>query len=426
MDRDEQPRIGGPPTGDTALTTVVYDGRQLVIHADGTTTVLDEMPALQPVAPRILPGPSLVEPDPIGRDDLVERVFELLRVHTSVQLWGPPGIGRRTVAHAAIRRFGAGAPTTTVYAHGQGLGELVQNIFEALFYTVAYRPAVDEVRDLVSETQAWIVVEDCELDSYDVSQLVEIFPQCVFALVSPEETLRHGVAVAVPPLSEDDGFHLAQTWIGPLGLDMSIGIVREACRQAAGIPQRLAMYAAFLQAVATRPNTPIPPPIPPFAQATVLLAGLTGSAREVLIALVALDAEGDGASLTALAGLPRAADIGTELLASGLVTRVGVRLRPTVDAVAVLTRAPERWDPALAADRMRVLMGPAADPAASPRLLLAVVRAAVAVRADGPAALLVRESAPWLLAACQIEVWAKQHRNNFLICSNPIPTWKTF
>lgn len=396
------------PRLSNAAVNVVYGSYHLAIRADGTTMVRDDRappPSVTPRVPLRLLTPD--EPEPQGRAVLVARVAELLRQRTPVQLFGPPGSGRRTVARAALRRLGSEAGwATTVSGDDRGLGELAQATYAALYAAANHRPGTGELRTLVADARALVVIEDCALGSEDVDRLRQTFPECVFVLISRDRTLHSGgAALAVQPLSPDDSFRLIEPWIGQVPQAVSIAAVREGCRQAVGIPQRLLMYLAFARSV---PGASAPRSIPPVEQAAMLIAGLTDPARRLLYAMANFGAAVDPACCAALAGWPDTADPGAELAAARLVVPRGGGYRPAVDALAVLAGRPEPSDAVAGAAALTALMAgvPVGEPVPSPRLLLAVARAAVAVGADAAACRLAQSSAPRLLAACEIEVWA--------------------
>jgi hypothetical protein len=381
--------------------------------------------AVTALEPREIPVlATFDEPWPAGRDQVIGEVAAELAATLSVQLYGAPGVGKKAIARAVIRRLAAGPnPVRGVElwpAGGQPhtLGRLYERLAHLFFAGTTFQPPEPRLRAAAAAAglTAVVVIGDCDLPSRDVARLLGTFPDCTFLLTSGHRTLfSSGVAHEVGPLSLDAAVELIahQTSQHPAALARLQ--VAQAYNLAAGQTGRLLQHAAFLRLTGGQSELVAPP-----EQAAALAAGLSEPAAEVLAALATFGTDLAPDLLGAVTGRPgrppggpALARAGAELRACALVTLAGAadggaayRITPdALAAVAALGRAPASARTAGRGLLQRLSWRDRAQPPPGPALLLAVAGRLHADGADHEAAALIRAALPGVLGAGYVQDW---------------------
>lgn len=400
-------RAGGP-----LIQLEVVDGR----------AVAQAVTALEPREIPVLA--TFGEPWPAGRDQIIGEVAAELAAALSVQLYGAPGVGKKAIARAVIRRLGAGPyPVRGVElwpAAGQPhtLGRLYEQLARLFFTGTTFQPPEPRLRAAAAaaDLTAVVVIGDCELSARDLARLLGTFPGCAFLLTSGHRTLfSSGIAHEVGPLALDAAVELiaGQTSQHPAALARLP--LTEAYNLAAGQTRRLLQHAAFLRLTGEQSGLVSPP-----EQAAALAAALSEPAADVLTALATFGTELAPDCLGAVTGRPgrppagpAMAEAAAELQASALVTLTGAAdggaaYRITPDALAAVTAL--GWPPASARTAghgllQRLSWRDGGQPPPSPALLLAVAGRLHAGGDSHEAAALIRAALPGVLSAGYVREW---------------------
>jgi hypothetical protein len=361
---------------------------------------------------------TLREPEPVGRATIVGQVAAQLRARTSVQLYGPAGLGKKAIARAVIRELRddavRGVELRPRLSQENTLTTLYEQLAGVFFHVSVTDPAEEQLRTAAGGITALVVIYDCELPADQVGRLLATFPGCVFLLTSQHRTIgRAGAAREIEPLDQRSALTLVTRELGhdPVGLQQAQA--GQACDLAAGQVQRLLLYAAFLRSTEWWPGHRPLPELTVTEVATVLAGGLSAPARQVLVALATFGVGLPPDLFAAVTGLTpqrpgedlRIAD---ELLAARLVRERGSEVIITEDAIAAVRST---WPPASAPAAARGLLplltsGDAARPV-SADLLVAVARqlagrsedaqlATRFIRAATPAAMRARQTRAWI------------------------------
>lgn len=397
----------GAAGGGAIPAQLLMAGDTAQVH-DLTELRPQEIPALR----------TLREPEPVGRATIVGQVAAQLRARTSVQLYGPAGLGKKAIARAVIRELRddavRGVELRPRLSQENTLTTLYEQLAGVFFHVSVTDPAEEQLRTAAGGITALVVIYDCELPADQVGRLLATFPGCVFLLTSQHRTIgRAGAAREIEPLDQRSALTLVTQELGhdPVGLQQAQA--GQACDLAAGQVQRLLLYAAFLRSTEWWPGHRPLPELTVTEVATVLAGGLSAPARQVLVALATFGVGLPPDLFAAVTGLTpqrpgedlRIAD---ELLAARLVRERGSEIIITEDAIAAVRST---WPPASAPAAARGLLplltsGDAARPV-SADLLVAVARqlagrsedaqlATRFIRAATPAAMRARQTRAWI------------------------------
>lgn len=409
-------------TGDNAVNSIIQ-----VQVADGAAVF---RPVAELEARDIPPLATFAEREPVGRRAVIEKVARELASGMTVQLYGPPGAGKKAIARAVIRRMGATAEVRGFELLPPGdqphtLASLYERLTASLFGVVTYEPPETRLRAAVAAAslKALVVIADCDLPAKDLTRLLGTFPGCVFLLTSTHRALyRSGSAHQISPLPLEAATDLVMQEIGHDHGGLQGLQIAEAYRLAAGQTYRLLQYAAFIRtAQATRDSPDSLSLVPPQEQAQILAAGLSEPARSVMVALATFGVPLSADYFAPVTGLPprpaagpALADAGAELLAAALVTRTGdarnATYRLTPDAAAAV--ASLGWAPANARTAARgllpLLTADRADlPPPDPALLLAVAGVLQQAGQSLQASHFIRASVPQVLKTGDVHSWLR-------------------
>ena len=178
--------------------------------------------------PRVaLPPRQLSEP--LGLAGLKRRVAAAIDAGEPVQLWGPPGIGKSTLIRHLARTLPPG-PDGVVFlsALRRDVIDLAQDLFEACYEAPGYAPKRSELRRLLTGVRVRVYVDDANLSSDQMLELLDAAPDASFVFASAERTLwSGGTAIELHGLARRSGIALLARELG--------GRLSEAERRAAGV-----------------------------------------------------------------------------------------------------------------------------------------------------------------------------------------------
>lgn len=164
----------------------------------------------------VLPRSGL---EPVGREETTQALAAAVRAGGPVQLWGPLGVGKTTLLRHAARLLPSG-PDGVVFLGGahRDLEDLAQDVFEACYEAPGYAPTRAELRRLMTGVRVTVYVDDADLTSDQLLELMDTAPQATFVFTGVERTLwSSGTALELRGLSQTAGLELlAREWGGTL------------------------------------------------------------------------------------------------------------------------------------------------------------------------------------------------------------------
>jgi hypothetical protein len=406
--------VTGSNAGDT---TAGGPATSVQLQMAGDTAQVHDLTELRPQEIPVLR--TLREPEPVGRSAIVGQVAAQLRAQTSVQLYGPAGIGKKAIARAVIRELSRdavrGVELRPRLSQENTLTTVCEQLAGVFFHVNVASPAEEQLAAAARGIAALVVICDCELPAGQVARLLATFPGCVFLLTSQHLTIgRAGAAREIEPLDRRSALTLVTQELGHDTAGLQQAQAEQACDLAAGQVQRLLLYAAFLRSTEWWPGHRPLPELTVAEVATVLAGGLPEPARQVLVALATFGAGVPPDLFAAVAGLRPLRPggdlaVAAELLTARLVTEQGSEISITADANAAVRAT---WPPAsaqIAAQRLLPLLvsGDAARPV-SADLLVAVARQLAGRSEDAQLAIrFIRAAAPAAMRARQTRAWVQ-------------------
>ncbi|MCX5269705.1 ATP-binding protein [Streptomyces sp. NBC_00199] len=315
----------------------------------------------------------------LGRQDEREQLVRLLARGRSVRLTGAPGSGRTSLLDLVAEDCEDLAPDGVVRLSGRlrTAADLLHDLFHAVFDAPQHRPDEDELRDLVREVGAVVVVDDLELGGAALDDLLDATPECAFLLgATPDTPLPTADSaveeVVLTGLDRAGGVEVIERAVGRVLTEEEANWAGDLWFESEGLPLRFVQAGALLaqrdrlRATADAVDAfgvfedarPLPGPVDAVAgageaeeislpslgeaaaPAPLLAARLSASARAALRFAVALGGEvPHQAHLPALVGDTHADAALGELMGCGLVSPVGNRYRLAAGVQAQLEAA---------------------------------------------------------------------------------------
>jgi hypothetical protein len=347
-----------------------------------------------------------------GRSRELELITHAVADRVQVIVTGPPGSGKSTVVReAALRAHADGRPAVFLDAAGQGLGDVLQQVFEACYHSESYRPGPGRLRELLTGIEFCLVIDHLTCSPQEWASLLQAVPHAVVIAAMPPGDLPSGPLklIQLAGLDRDAALALiaehAGVEIGPRNLEAADAVWRAA----GGLPGPLVMASA----AATRgPGGSLDfPPVDTLPQPA--LDGLSAAEREIVM-LLALAGPG-GISPQLLTGLAAARDsTGSPLdwlakqglvisgertlrLAPGVPDRLSPDLRPAPADGGRLSNILASW-----AGSPKTASRAVADHAA---LISAVIDLAAATGHQDQAARLAKAASPALALSLRYGAW---------------------
>ncbi|MCK8434752.1 ATP-binding protein [Streptomyces sp. D2-8] len=369
-------------SGDFLLTVNPVDGSE--IEACPPTerparpvklTATERGEAERAARPPVPPGPPQPALPLLARQDERESLVRLLARGRSTRLTGAPGSGRTRLLDLVAEDCSDLAPDGVVRLNGFGRtsGDLLYDLFHAVYSAPLHRPNRDELLTYVREIGAVVVLDDLEFGGAALDELLEATPECAFLLgatpdvpapsadAGVEEVLLGGLERAAGldllehavgrTLTEDESNWAGDLWFESEGLPLRFvqagALLRQRDRLRAGTSAvdefgvfEDAPPADTVEACDLGDDVPLPALGEAAAPAPLLASRLSASARATLRFAVALGGEvPHQAHLPALVGDTHADAALGELAACGLVSPVGSRYRLAAGVPAQLEAA---------------------------------------------------------------------------------------
>ncbi|MGH3921363.1 MAG: HYR domain-containing protein [Pseudonocardiaceae bacterium] len=211
---------------------------------------LPRAPLMQRPPGRFLPEPF---PDLLGRQAEVGFALDVLREQEPLEIYGEGGIGKtsllRHLAHRAVAAF-PDLPVVYTSAAGRTLGDLLQTLFRLLYRSeVRLRPAHGELRHQLGRAQAILLLDDVELDSGDLAELLRVVSSCRVVLTSTRQRVAtQGPSLGLAGLDEQTSSRLVTQ---ALGRGLQAGErddIQQLWSLLAGHPLRLLQAAGLVRA----------------------------------------------------------------------------------------------------------------------------------------------------------------------------------
>ncbi|KOV55794.1 AAA family ATPase [Streptomyces sp. MMG1121] len=323
-------------------------------------TAAERTEAERAARPPVPPGPAQPALSLLERQDERERLVRLLARGRSVRLTGPGGSGRSALLDLVAEDCLDLAPDGVVRLTGchRTAGELLHDLFHAVYDAPRHRPDRDELHALVAEIGAVVVLDDIEFGGAALDELLDTARECAFLIgATPdvpapsadsqvEEVFLAGLDRAAGVeilertvgrvLTEDEANWAGDLWFESEGLPLRFvqagALLRQRDELRAGAADE---YGAFEDArppvdlfVEPVETVPLPALGDAAAPAPLLASRLSPAARVTLRFAVALGGEvPHQAHLPALVGDTHADAALGELAGCGLVSPVGSRYR---------------------------------------------------------------------------------------------------
>ncbi|MFJ9150208.1 ATP-binding protein [Streptomyces sp. NPDC102270] len=321
--------------------------------------------------PPVPPGPTRTALHLLARQGERERLVRLLARGRSVRLTGPAGSGRTSLLDLVAEDCSDLAPDGVVRLTGfhRTAGELLYDLFYAVFDSPLHRPDRDELLSCVREIGAVVVLDDIEFGGAALDELLDATPECAFVIGATPDVPAPSADSAVEEvflsgLERADGVELLERSVGRVLTEEESNWAGDLWFESEGLPLRFVQAGALLRqrdrlraganavdefgvfADAAPVDAPLAAdegeeiPLPALGEAAapapLLASRLSESARATLRFAVALGGEvPHQAHLPALIGDTHADAALGELADCGLVSPVGSRYRL---AAGVLTQ----------------------------------------------------------------------------------------
>ncbi|MFF1682432.1 ATP-binding protein [Streptomyces sp. NPDC058256] len=175
-----------------AAGPVIAGNHNLVVDAQHGSTVTVLMQGQRPRPKRhdrvrLLPRRQGV---PLGRDADLESIAAALRDGSTVQLWGPPGVGKSALLrHAAHTLTGERDEMLFLDAARREPEDLAQDMFEACYEAGGYAPSRTDLCRLMAGIEMTVYVDNAEYTAEQLRTLMDAAPDAKFVFAGRESSL---------------------------------------------------------------------------------------------------------------------------------------------------------------------------------------------------------------------------------------------
>ncbi|WP_369211383.1 ATP-binding protein, partial [Streptomyces flavofungini] len=449
-------------SGDFLLTVNPVDGSEIEPCPPGERppeprrrTADDRAELRRASLPPVPPGPALPRLPLLERQEERERLVRLLARGRSVRLTGPAGSGRTALLNAVADDCADLAPDGVVRLSGyrRTPGELLHDLFTAVYDAPLYRPDRTRLTELVGAIGAVVVLDDLEFGGAGLDELLDATPECAFLVSTTpdvaapstdsllEEVFLGGLGrggslellerVVGRVLDDEEANWAGDLWFESEGLPLRFvqagALLRQRDQLRAdphafeenGCAAELPVDAPFDAADDAAYDVPLPTLADGAAPAALLAARLSPSARATLEFAVALGGElPHQAHLPALVGDTHADAALAELVSCALVTSAGAHYRLAPGVRAQLESAGYADDsPERARSAAQHYAWWAGHPSVAPERVTAEADAVLAALAalvtaeSGAAVLLARSAAPAFAGGLGWGAWERALRS---------------
>ncbi|MDX3457177.1 ATP-binding protein [Streptomyces sp. ME02-8801-2C] len=360
-------------SGDYLLTVNPVDGSEIEVCPPAERpgrpvklTAAERAEITRAARPPVPPGPARPELPLVERDGERERLVRLLARGRSVRLTGPAGSGRTTLLDAVAADCADLAPDGVVRLTGfhRTQTDLLYDLFYAVHSAPLYRPEPDELRALVREVGAVVVLDDVEFGGAALDELLDATPECAFLISATPDVPAPSADSLLEELFLDGldragGLELLERAVGRVLTEDEANWAGDLWFESEGLPLRFVQAGALLRQrdklraradafddfgvfedipadapldapieAGIEDDVPLPSLAEGAAPAPLLASRLSASARDTLRFAVALGGEvPHQAHLPALVGDTHADAALGELLGCALVSPVGSHYR---------------------------------------------------------------------------------------------------
>ncbi|WP_416978765.1 hypothetical protein [Streptomyces sp. T028] len=356
------------------------------------------------------PVPPVAAGEVLGRDDVLAELGELVDARTTVQLVGPPGIGRTVLLERLATRC-AEADSPVVFLDGAGIEpeDLPQKVFESCYDVRDYRPAPERLRRLMESVQVLVIVDDFTGSAADLRALESMLPSGALVVSSTgRSSWSRGRTVRLTGLPSGPARELMERALGRPLTETERGAAEEFRQVVDGHP------LALLQAATAVGDAGRDVPGDPERLARALADGLGPADHAVLGALCCLEGlDVPPAIVEALSGTAPLTDVVDRLRRARLVAEGPRGLRALAPAarlvVGSLDTSRRGFDAERAATALadRAAGASAAEVGSLAAVALRVLDAAAADGAHSAAVRLARTVAPALCRTLRWGAWRR-------------------
>ena len=248
-------------SGDYLLTINPVDGSEIEICPPGERpgrpaklTAADRAEVTRAARPPVPPGPAQPALPLLERDGERERLVRLLARGRSVRLTGPSGSGRTTLLDAVAADCADLAPDGVVRLTGfhRTQDDLLHDLFYAVYGAPLYRPEPDELRALVREVGAVVVLDDVEFGGAALDGLLDATPECAFLISATPEVPAPSADALIEELFLDGldrsgGLELLERAVGRVLTEEETNWAGDLWFESEGLPLRFVQAGALLR-----------------------------------------------------------------------------------------------------------------------------------------------------------------------------------
>lgn len=264
----------------------------------------------------------------IGREQELVRIQAALDQGLSVEVTGPPGVGKTTVLSAlSVQALPVSAPAGIVAPPaGLPVEDILQFVFDAFWErNRRVKPTPEELLRYMRDVRVLVVLDDPDLDRRETERILESLPSAVFAIGLPEPLLIGAdTPITLHGLPRDDAVALLAATLGRGLAGDEAAAAGRLVDGLDGIPLQLLQLGAVVQdrgiSLVTLVDDVVPTVEDPQAALQEAATATLGvRERAVLVAVAAFGGVAVGTGLVAkYAGEPDAGSILRRLVGRGL------------------------------------------------------------------------------------------------------------